>query len=231
MTATLAPTTPAPTRVDATWRRVARAALSPWCRLTVEGREHVPASGGVLIAANHLSHADSIALGLAVRKRTVSFLGDERLAATPVIGRHLVSLGMVAIQRGEADLDALDHLVDLLGAGHAVVVYPEGSRSRTGEVHRPRSGVARIAAMANVPVVPAGLAGTQRLWPVDGNPNALGGRVAVRFGPACSPSSNSGRDRRAFNEQLHDELVALSRAPRADHFAPVRGGATEGPEA
>lgn len=215
--------TPAPASVDVVWRKVARTVLSPWCRLSVEGSEHVLATGGVLIAANHLSHADSIALGLAVRNRAVSFLGDERLAATPVIGRHLASFGMVALKRGTADVEALDHLVALLRAGHAVVVYPEGSRSRTGEVHRPRSGVARVAAIAGVPVVPVGLSGTQHLWPVDARPRLAGGRVTVRFGPQSSPASNAGRDRRIFSERLHEELVALSRAPRADRFAPVGG--------
>ncbi|MFT5222949.1 MAG: 1-acyl-sn-glycerol-3-phosphate acyltransferase [Glaciecola sp.] len=214
---------PEPARVDAAWRKIARGALKPWCRLEVSGQQHVPATGGVLIASNHLSHADSLALGLAVRKRAVSFLGDERLTETPIIGRRLKSLGMMTLRRGDADLEALERLVALLGAGHAVVVYPEGSRSRTGEVHRPRSGVARVAAMAGVPVVPAGVLGTQNLWPIDANPRPRGARVQVRFGPPSSPASNSGRDRRAFNEQLHEALVGLAGAPRADHFSPVGG--------
>lgn len=205
-------------------RRVARVLLRPWCRVHAVDVHHVPAAGGVLLAVNHLSHADSIALGLAVRHRRLRFVGDVDLLATPLLGRQLASFGMVGLHRGAADTDALEQLVALLQDGHAVVVYPEGSRSRTGEVHRLRSGVARIAASAGVPVVPVGVSGTARLWPVDRRPRLRGGRVNVRFGSPSSPASNHGVDRRAFTNELQTSLVALAGAPRAEHFAPVGGG-------
>lgn len=204
-------------------RRVARTTLSAWCRVDVTGTEHIPSTGGVILAANHAGHADSIAIGLAARHRLVWFLGDQRLVdEIPIVGRHLETFGMIPLARGAADAEALDEVLAHLAAGKAVAIYPEGSRSRTGAVHRPRSGVARLAAAANVPVVPIGMSGTARLWPIDGNPRVRGGRVHVRIGPPCSPGSDSGRDRRAFNEHLHDELVRLSGAPRVDTFAPVK---------
>lgn len=205
----------------AAWRPVARTLLSPWCRLDVDGLEHVPTDGPLLVAANHSSHADSIALGLAMRTREITFLGDEGLQRTPLVGRHLHRFGMVPVQRGTGDAGAVDQLVELLADGRAVVVYPEGSRTRTGEVHRPRSGVARIAAATGVPVLPVGLAGTAALWPVGRPPRLRGGRVRVRFGEPLSAPSGTRAERRTFGLVLHDRLSELSGAPRADHFAPV----------
>lgn len=201
-------------------RRIARWVLRPWVRVRAEGTDHVPAAGPVIVASTHASHADSIALGLAV-DRPLGFLGDEQLLFWPLLGPLLPSFGMIPVSRGTADTAALDRLAHLLATGGAVVVYPEGSRSRDGRVHRPRSGVARLAAATGVPVVPAGIAGTADVWPVGGRPRLLGGRVHVRFGPALAAPTDHPADRRTFSEELHRQLVLLSGAPRAESFAPV----------
>lgn len=204
-------------------RRVVRPLLRAWLRLRVEGEHHVPADGPVLIASTHASHADSMALGAAA-PRPVFFLGDRRLMAWPVLGRFLPRLGMVPLRRGEGDRAAMQVLADMLAAGQAVVVYPEGSRSRDGRVYRPRSGVSRLAAASGAPVVPASVVGTYEVWPTGRRPRLRGGRVVIRFGPPLDPPANTPGDRRRFNRELHDVLVALSGAPRADTFAPVGGG-------
>jgi 1-acyl-sn-glycerol-3-phosphate acyltransferase len=208
-------------------RRVIRPLLRGWLRLRVEDAHHVPLDGPVLIASTHASHADSMALGAAA-PRPVFFLGDRRLLAWPVLGRFLPRLGMVALRRGSGDTVAMRVLASLLDAGHAVVVYPEGSRSRDGRVYRPRSGVSRLAAATGVPVVPAAVVGTYEVWPTGKRPRLRGGRVKIRFGPAIDPpSADRPADRRRFNAILHDALVELSGAERADTFAPVRGGEVE----
>lgn len=209
-------------------RSVARRALRPllraWLRLRIEGAHHIPPEGPVLIASTHASHADSIALG-AAPERPVFFLGDRRLLAWPVLGRLLPRLGMVALRRGAGDTQAMRVLAQLLGAGHAVVVYPEGSRSRDGRVYRPRSGVSRLAAATGVPVVPAAVVGTYQVWPTGRRPRWRGGRVVIRFGPALAPPpADTPAERRRFNARLQDVLVELSGAPRADEFSPVGGG-------
>lgn len=204
-------------------RRVLRPLLRTWLRLRIEDQHHVPREGPVIIASTHASHADSIALGAAL-ERPVYFLGDLRLTRWPVLGPWLPKLGMVPVRRGTRDTDALGRLTSLLEAGEAIVVYPEGSRSRDGRVYRPRSGVARLAAATQVPVVPASVVGTFEVWPTGSRPRVRGGRVRIRFGPAIAPPDDQPRERRAFNEQLHDMLVELSGKPRADEFAPVNGG-------
>lgn len=201
-------------------RRGARLTLGRWCRVTVSGLDHLQPTGPVIVASTHASHADSIALGLA-SPRKLSFLGDRRLLDWPLLGRWLPSFGMVPIDRGRADLHALEQIGAVLNDGEAVVLYPEGTRSRDGAVHRPRSGVARLAAASGVAVVPAGLDGTAQLWPVDGGPRLAGGDVTVRFGPALPAPANTPADRRDWSHDLHDELIRLCGAPRADTFAPI----------
>lgn len=203
-------------------RRVIRPLLRVWLRLRVVDEELVPDRGGVLIASTHASHADSMALGAALQ-RPVYFLGDERLARWPVLGPWLPKLGMVPVKRGTADIDALSALQALLESGAAVVVYPEGSRSRDGRVYRPRSGVARLAAATGVPVVPAAVNGTYEVWPTGARPRVRGGRVHIAFAPPIAAPADDPGSRRRFSRALHDALVDLSGKPRADEFAPVGG--------
>lgn len=206
-------------------RGTARLVLRTWLALDVHGGRHVPRDGGVLLAATHTSHADTLAIGAAVH-RPLSFLGDVELTTAPVVGPLLEPFGMVPVDRGTADVGALDDLADRLRAGAALVVYPEGSRSRDGRVHRPRSGVSRLAAAARVPVVPVGVTGTATAWPVDGHPRPWRTPVSVRFGAPMSPPQDNPRARRGWNGDLHGRLARLAGRPAVDHLAPVGGGAT-----
>ncbi len=207
-------------------RGLARAVIRPvmrgWLRLQVEDEHHVPADGPVLIASTHCSHADSMALGAGLR-RPVFFLGDERLANWPVLGRWLPRMGMVRVKRGQGDTDALAAVRHLLEEGHAVVVYPEGSRSRDGRVHLLRSGVSRVAAAAQVPVVPAAVAGSYDVWPTNARPRLTGGKVTIRFGPAMDPPRQQPASRRHFNHALQRALADLAGVEMDDTFAPVGG--------
>jgi 1-acyl-sn-glycerol-3-phosphate acyltransferase len=205
-------------------RLTLRPTLRGWLRLQREGVEHVPDEGPVLVASTHRSHADSVALGAAL-DRPAHFLGDQKLTAWPVLGRQLPKLGMVPLRRGEADASAMDVLSILLDDGACVVVYPEGSRSRDGKVHRLRSGVARLAAKHAVPVVPAAVRGIEDRWPIGERPRAWGPPVVVRFGPALDPPDTTPRSRRAFNDHLQGVLADLAETSIADDFSPFHGGA------
>lgn len=209
-------------------RRTLGPTLRAWMRLEAEGAEHVPATGPVLIASTHRSHGDSMAIAAAVT-RPVHFLGDVKLTAWPVLGPRLPQLGMIPLRRGEADAEALEIIRALLDEDACIAVYPEGSRSRDGRVHRLRSGVARIAAERQVPVVPATALGIEDVWPIDGRPRPFGGKVVVRFGPAMASPQDTPKDRRRFNLALQAQLATLAGTEMADGFAPPHGG-TDAPD-
>lgn len=207
-------------------RIVLRPMLRLWLRLRIEGAEHIPDRGAVIIASTHQSHADSIALGAAIR-RPVHFLGDLKLTNWPLFGPLLPRLGMVPLRRGEADSSALDVLGELLRQDACIAVYPEGSRSRDGRVHRLRSGTARLAAQHQVPVVPACIAGIYDVWPIGSRPRWRGGRVTVRFGPPLAAPGASPRNRREFNDRLQSTLAELAGAEMAADYSPFHGGESE----
>ena len=205
-------------------RLTLRPVLRTWLRMQVEGAQHVPETGRVLLASTHQSHADSLAIAVGL-VRPIHFLGDLRLTAWPVLGPMLPRLGMVPLRRGDADAAALQVLADLLHDESAVAVYPEGSRSRDGRVHRLRSGVARLAAQTGAPTVPTAVVGIFDVWPIGKRPKLLGGRVTVRFGaPLAAPDADTPKARRVFTDDLHTALVELSGCEAADDFSPIGGG-------
>lgn len=194
-------------------------------RAEVEDAAQVPRHGPLLLAPNHRSFLDHFAV-LAAAPRPVWFLGKRELARG-LTGRLNLAFGMVPIDRGAADRVALSAVADLLAAGAAVVVFPEGTRSPTGELFRFRSGIARLSAECGAPVVPVGLVGTAEVWPLGARGPVLlpaRGTVRVRFGAPLPPPGRDGAARRAFTHELWARVAALCEQPRADRFAAVPEG-------
>jgi len=141
---------------------VARAVWRP----TVEGIEHVPMSGPVLIASNHLSFADSVVIPVVAPRKVVFLAKEEYFTGSGIKGwmskTWFEGLGMVPVDRSDtrAALDSLEVALEVLRRGEAFGIYPEGTRSRDGRLYRGRTGVAQLALTARVPVVPVGQIGT-----------------------------------------------------------------------
>ena len=206
--------------------RVAHATAGPLVvrrlRAVVEGAAHVPGAGGVLLAANHLSFLDHFLLA-AASPRPMLFLGKAELARG-VAGRLNQAFGMIPVDRGSADLAALDVVVAALRAGEVVGVFPEGTRSPTGELHRFRSGLARLAASAQVPIVPVGLSGTADVWPRHARPSLRRppvGTLAVRFGPVVPAPQPTPRGRRVCTEAVRAGIAALTGQALVERLAPI----------
>jgi len=131
------------------------------------GLEHVPRDGGYVLAANHWSNFDPWPLAMPVfPRRFLRFMAKSELFWFP-LGVVITAAGAFRVRRGERDDEAIQTAVDLARQGHAVVMFPEGTRRRKGlrKKHEARwhSGAARIALEAGVPLVPAGIVGTNRL--------------------------------------------------------------------
>jgi 1-acyl-sn-glycerol-3-phosphate acyltransferase len=149
---------------------VAKAAFWPFLRYglrwTIEGVDRIPTSGPVLLASNHISYLDPLTLAyIADRQhRRVRFLAKVELFHKPVLGTLLRSAHQIPVQRGKENAaGALAAAVDAIERGECVVVFPEGTISEDLEPMRGKSGTARLAQQAGMPIVPIGLWGTHRI--------------------------------------------------------------------
>jgi 1-acyl-sn-glycerol-3-phosphate acyltransferase len=132
------------------------------------GLEKVPRDGAYLVVANHCSNLDPVFLGWAVGHRTgrvVHFMAKDEMRHWPVVGWLAHSAGAFFVRRGEGDRAAQRIAVEVLEAGRPLAIFPEGTRSRDGELREGRLGAALLAMRSGVPVLPVGIAGSQRIFP------------------------------------------------------------------
>ncbi len=151
-------------------------------RLRARGLEHLP-GGGFVLASNHHSNFDPWPLGVPLYpRRFLRFMGKSELFFTP-LKQFIVACGAFPVRRGERDLEAIGTAIELCRAGHIVVMFPEGTRRKKGlrktREARAHSGAARIAIEAGVPLVPAGIVGTDRLGQLAQLRVAYGAPVAL----------------------------------------------------
>jgi 1-acyl-sn-glycerol-3-phosphate acyltransferase len=146
------------------------------------GRSNVPRTGPVLLLANHQSVLDPIILDMA-SPRPLSFLARHNVFRPGVVGRVLRYYGGIPIDRGHGK-DGLRAVIDVLDSGEAVVVFPEGERTRDGAVQPLKAGVTFVVEQFPGPVVPVGIAGAFEAWPRH--------ERLPRFGPMFLPDAGRG---------------------------------------
>lgn len=178
-------------------------------RIRVEGREHLPKRGPVILASNHRSFLDSIFIPLVVRRR-VTFVAKAEYFDDPKTAWFFRAVGQIPIRRegGSASEGALVAATEVLEGGGVFGIYPEGTRTRDGLLHRGKTGVARLALGTNAPIVPVGLVGTDDCQPTDKKLPRLFRKVTIRFGPPLSMEHYAERAQdRLVLRQITDELM------------------------
>ena len=207
--------------------------LGPLMRLlarpTVEGLDHIPARGGAILAGNHLAVADSFVVPLLLPRRVTYLAKREYFTQTGLVGRikktFFTGVGQVPVDRdsGSAAQAALDTAVRLLREGTLLGIYPEGTRSPDGRLYKGKTGVARMALEAGVPVIPVAVIGTDKLNPI-GSRMWHPHKVHIRIGEPLDFSRYAGMEgdrfiERSMTDEIMYTLMELSGQTYVDTYA------------
>ena len=204
---------------------ILHAIFRPWVR----GEEHVPETGGAILASNHLSFSDSIFLPLVLRRRVTFLAKSDYFTGRGLKGRLTAAFvkgaGQLPVDRsgGQASEAALQTGLKVLRRGEVLGIYPEGTRSPDGRLYRGKTGVARLALEAGVPVLPVAMIGTDKVQPI-GRKLPHIGRVGVIIGSPLDFSRYDGMqdDRfvlRSITDEIMYELMELSGQEYTDVYA------------
>ncbi len=209
--------------------KFASPAVFPYARFTITGTENIPADGAAILCGNHRSYFDIAAISLAVAKtgRAVRFLGKKEVFDAPVIGPMATALGGIRVERGSGSDAPLQAASDALIAGDLVAIMPQGTIPRGRAFFDPelkgRWGAARLAAIANTPIVPIGIWGTEKVWPRNAKlPNITNvtapPEVIITVG---QPMYVSGVDADADTKAIMAAIVQLLPPEAREHREPT----------
>ncbi len=215
-------------------RPVVRPELFPYARFDIAGLENIPARGPALLAANHRSYFDVVALAIVAARlgRPVRFLGKREIFDAPLVGQIARALGGISVDRAGRSDQPLRDAQRALEAGEVVVVLPQGTIPRGSAFFDPvltgKTGTARLAANTGAPVIPIGLWGTESVWPRSSRvPNVAGVMhppvVRVRVGrPVALGLQDATADTRTIMSAIADLLpgeARLRHEPSAEELA------------
>ena len=211
--------------------RVAKLLTAPARRLLVRletvGLAHLPAEGSAIVVANHLSFFDSVLLMFAL-PRQVRMLGKAEYTERRLTRWLFCGAGMIPVRRqhaGEA-VHALDEISEVLEEGHLVGLFPEGTRSRDGRLHRGHVGAAHLALSTGAPIVPIGLEGTDAILPSGALIVRPFRTATLRIGApirvdALGFTRSTNRARRDVTDRIMSSIRELSHQHYDDHYAPA----------
>jgi 1-acyl-sn-glycerol-3-phosphate acyltransferase len=198
-------------------------------RPQVLGLENVPGTGPVIFAANHQSFSDEFFIPVAARRQVFYFAKAEYFTSPGLRGRAMAAffhgLGQVPVERGDTRSAAavIEVGMEVLTAGGGLGIFPEGTRSPDGRLHKFRTGVARLALRSDAPVVPVGLVGTREVQPPDSRrwhraPLTVAFGEPLRFGHLAA-QERSARVLREVTETIRESVQKLSGQEYVDTYA------------
>jgi 1-acyl-sn-glycerol-3-phosphate acyltransferase len=214
--------------------RVSRVLAGPFLhglwRPELTGGEHIPSSGGAILASNHLSIVDSIFLPLMVSRPVTFAAKSEYFTGTGLLDRltsaYVRATGQLSVDRAgaRAAQDMLDSALGLLRDGALFGIYPEGTRSPDGRLYRGRTGIGWLALNARVPVIPVAMVGTDRVLPT-GHRVPRFAKIRIRVGEPLTFDAyerTGARERRAVTDEVMKAIQVLSGQEYVPMYASVR---------
>jgi 1-acyl-sn-glycerol-3-phosphate acyltransferase len=200
-------------------------ALRAVWRPRARGVDNIPVHGGAILAANHLSFVDSLFMPL-MSPRDVVFLGKADYFESWRTRWFFEAAGVIPVRRegGSAGEAAILAGIRALKQGKVVGIYPEGTRSPDGRLYRGKTGVARMALEAHVPVLPVAISGTPEIMPLDAKVPRLAGRPTVEFGKPLQFERYFDRPRdrfvlRSVTDEIMYEIMMLTGQEYVDEYA------------
>jgi 1-acyl-sn-glycerol-3-phosphate acyltransferase len=196
--------------------------VSSW---EVRGSENLPRTGGLIVASNHIAFFDPPLIGIA-SVRELHYLAKEELFRVPVLGALIRTFNSIPIRRGMADLSGLSKAMDVLRGGRTLIMFPEGSRMRDGELHPARPGVGMLAVGTDALIVPCYISGSDR----PGGWITRRTRLRIWFGAARSWKDLAGpqsdlQPGRALYQAIGDGLMKEIAKLREGQLSSVSRGA------
>ena len=181
----------------------------------VYGAENVPETGGVVIAPNHASYLDPPVAGAGFRRYSY-FMGKKELFKVPIFGTIIRNVGCFPVDRQGQDRKAVKFAIQVLKDGNPLVIFPEGGRTRDGELQEAGIGAALLANRAGVPVVPAYIKGTRKAYPkVIGIPRRAD--ISVTYGkPISTDAPEGGKAGKARLREITDEVMSAIACMKAE---------------
>ena len=169
-------------------------ALKPVYRIEVIGKENIPSEGGVLLCANHINNMDPLAVGI-TSVRPVHFMAKDELFSVPVIGTIVRNVNAFPVKRGMSDREALRKGLAVLKEGHVLGLFPEGTRSKTGEIGKGLAGAGFFALRSDAHIVPCAIIGPYKAF----------GKLKVVYGKPIE--MESVRENKMNAEQTTDIIM------------------------
>ena len=188
-------------------------------RVGFNGTEHIPTTGGFIVAPVHRSNIDTFPM-IGMTRRRMSFLGKDSLWKTRLTAWFFSTMGGYPVRRGTADREALKRCIEVTSRGEGLILFPEGTRQFGPKVHDLFEGAAYVASKTNVPIIPVGIGGSEAAMPKGAKmirPVKLHYEIGAPIPPPVSP--DGGRVPRdelhATTQRLYDELQRVFDVARA----------------
>ena len=200
----LRPTSPLIEKMIRLWSRLWL--VPAGCRLEVRGRENVDPTRSYIVVANHLSNLDIMTCFLAL-PIPIRYLAKKELFQIPILAPAMRAVGIIEVDRqarGAAVHDQVNRQAkELIRLGRSVIIYPEGTRSRTGELQPFKKGAFTMAVSTGLPILPVTIFGTYEAWRPD-RPLIYGGRITVVIDPPITTEGLGRSDTNELRDRVHD---------------------------
>jgi len=200
------------------WWRSLHVFFWTWFKLCYRYRHYgvanIPPTGPVIFLCSHQSFCDPVIVGLAVWRRSFYAMARATLFTTPGLGWFIRSINAFPINRGQTDMAAMRHCLDILRRGYGLLVFPEGTRTHDGSVQSFAPGTLLLIRRSKALVIPVAIEGAYQVWPRQRKRPRLFGRIGVAFGPPISADTITGMPPEEALRMLQQKVEALRQETR-----------------